>query len=100
MPAILPVPNLEIGKIPFLRQQYPERPLQILDTPIRLVLLFESEHHQLIVIQWNRIQIVRAVPKSLGLRFYVYLLIIPIQTCHLSFRPLAIEFDQYNIADS
>jgi hypothetical protein len=50
MPPILPIPHLKIGKIPFSGQKKAERPLQILDLPIRQLLSLESELRHLALI--------------------------------------------------
>ena len=45
MTPVLPVPHLEMAKTTRHMQQYPERPPQILDGPVGLNLLLETEFH-------------------------------------------------------
>ncbi len=99
MPAVFPIPDLKIGKIPFSGQEDAERPLQVFNLPIRHLLPLKSKLLQLGVIQGNTEQIIRAVPVILGARLHVYFLLIPIQTDHFPFSPRPAIIRQYQVAD-
>jgi hypothetical protein len=100
MPPILPIPHLKIGKIPFPGQKDPERPIHILHRPIRLLLLFKVEFHQLSLIQRDWKKMGGLIPKTLNTGLYANQPIGPIQLGHLSLPTLSLELCPNDISAS